>query len=156
MNNDLHKNEVKILIAEDDEGHRLLIKRNLKKAGICNNMLFFEDGQALLDYIDKEGIEDEMNNGNSYLLILDINMPKVNGVEVLARVKKNERLKKIPVIMLTTTDDPREINSCYELGCNSYITKPVEYQEFIEKIRSLGLFITVTEIPNLKMNGEEL
>lgn len=149
------KKEVNILIAEDDEGHRLLIKRNFEKAGICNNMRFFEDGQAILDFIQSKNIESEHPNGESYLLILDINMPKVTGIEVLEYVKSQENLKKIPVIMLTTTDDPREIDSCYALGCNSYITKPVAYEDFIKKIRNLGLFITVTEIPTVNDSGKD-
>jgi CheY-like chemotaxis protein len=149
------KKEVKILIAEDDEGHRLLIKRNFVKAGICNNLQFFEDGQSILDFI-KDTILDSCNSDNeSYLLILDINMPKVSGIEVLEFVKMHEYLKKIPVIMLTTTDDPREVDSCYELGCNSYITKPVVYEDFIKKIRNLGLFITVTEIPKITRDGKD-
>ncbi len=83
----------------------------------------------------------------SILLLLDIKMPKVDGVEVLRQLKADPRTNTIPVIMLTTTDDPRKVRRCYELGCNVYITKPVDYQAFIEAIRRLGLFLQVVQVP---------
>ncbi len=137
---------VTILIAEDDKGHQSLIKRNLKRAGISNPMIFFDDGQMILDYLRSPG---NIKDRESYLLILDISMPKISGVEVLDFVKKDSKLKRIPTIMLTTTDDPREINNCHELGCNNYITKPIEYEDFINKIMNLGLFLTITENPSI-------
>jgi CheY-like chemotaxis protein len=143
-------NAVTILIAEDDKGHQLLIRRNLEKAGICNKMIFFNDGQDILDYLYGKDGNSKIENGEAYMLILDISMPKISGVEVLERVKKDARLKRIPIIMLTTTDDPREINRCHELGCNCYITKPIEYDSFIGKIRSLGLFLMITENPSVQ------
>ncbi|MEZ4813477.1 MAG: response regulator [Caldisericia bacterium] len=137
---------VTILIAEDDKGHQSLIKRNLKRAGISNPMIFFDDGQLILDHLMSPG---NIKDGDSYLLILDISMPKISGVEVLDFVKNDMKLKRIPTIMLTTTDDPREINNCHELGCNNYITKPIEYEDFINKIMNLGLFLTITENPSI-------
>jgi CheY-like chemotaxis protein len=88
------------------------------------------------------------------VLLLDIRMPKVDGIEVLRQVKCDPELKKLPVIMVTTTDDPREIDRCHELGCSNYITKPVEYSQFVETIRRLGLFLLTVEVPTL--NGEIL
>ena len=79
-------------------------------------------------------------------------MPKVDGVEVLRRVKKDKKLKKMPVIMITTTDDPRDVEKCHKLGCSSYITKPIDYGKFVDAIKRLGLFLLVVEIP--KLNGE--
>ena len=81
------------------------------------------------------------------LLLLDINMPRLDGVEVLRRIKADPETAKIPVIMLTTTDDPREVERCYELGCSVYLTKPVEYDGFIEAINRLGLFLQVVKVP---------
>ena len=82
------------------------------------------------------------------LLLLDIKMPRVDGVEVLRQLKSDPQTALVPVIMLTTTDDPREIQRCYELGCSVYITKPVDYQAFVEAINRLGLFLQVVRIPD--------
>ena len=84
--------------------------------------------------------------------MLDIRMPKVDGVEVLRQLKQDPELTKIPVTMITTTDDPREVEECHLLGCSNYITKPVDYNKFVEVIRQLGLFLLVVEVP--KINGE--
>jgi CheY-like chemotaxis protein len=81
------------------------------------------------------------------LLLLDINMPFVDGIEVLRQIKAEELTAKMPVIMLTTTDDPREIQRCYELGCSVYITKPVEYDSFVEAVKRLGLFLQIVTVP---------
>jgi CheY-like chemotaxis protein len=82
-----------------------------------------------------------------YLVLLDIRMPKVDGIEVLRRLKGDEKLRKVPVIMLTTTDDAREVDRCHQLGCNVYIQKPVDYDKFAEAIRRLGLFVTLLVVP---------
>jgi CheY-like chemotaxis protein len=85
-------------------------------------------------------------------MLLDIRMPKVGGVEVLREIKKDAELSKIPVIMLSTTDDPREIEKCHALGCSNYINKPVDYEKFIDSIRKLGFFLKITKIPTI--NGD--
>jgi CheY-like chemotaxis protein len=81
-----------------------------------------------------------------YLLLLDIKMPKMDGIEVLKRMKRDDELKDIPIMMLTTTDDPREIETCYKLGCNIYITKPIDFIQFSEILKRLGLFIQIIKI----------
>ena len=86
------------------------------------------------------------------LLLLDIKMPRVDGIEVLRQLKADPETAMIPVIMLTTTDDPREVKRCYELGCSVYITKPVDYQAFVEAINRLGLFLQVVRIPDCGQN----
>lgn len=141
------KKEVNILIAEDDMGHASLIRKNLKRAGITNEIIHFKDGQEVLDFLFRTGDPPHRETGISYLLLLDIRMPKVDGVEVLKRVKEDKELKKIPVIMITTTDDPREVEKCHEFGCSNYITKPVDYDKFVESIKKLGYFLMVVEIP---------
>ena len=141
-----------IAIAEDDEGHAKLVERNLRRAGVGNELVVFTDGEEALNFFFMKGPGPHRVTGRRYLLLLDIRMPKVDGVEVLAKIKQNEELCKMPVIMLTTTNDPREIERCYRLGCSNYIAKPVEYDKFVEVIKQLGLFIMIVEVP--KLNGE--
>ncbi len=145
--------EIVVLIAEDDEGHAILIKKNLKRAGISNEILHFRDGQEVLDFLFKKGPGPHRQSKVPYLLLLDIRMPKVDGVEVLRLVKQDSELKKLPVTMITTTDDPREVEKCHSLGCSNYITKPIDYENFIEATRKLGLFLSVVQIPVI--NGDE-
>jgi CheY-like chemotaxis protein len=140
-----HK-ELTILIAEDDDGHAELIMSGLKESGICNNMHRFIDGEQTWDFISGKGDDLVYDTNKSYLLLLDINMPKMDGIEVLQRIKSNDELKNLPIIMLTTTDDPREVEKCYALGCNIYITKPVDFLRFAETLKRLGLFIQVVKV----------
>lgn len=135
-----------ILLVEDDLGHAELIQRNLKRSGFENQVVHLTDGQQALDYIYCEGTFATRKPNGPMLLLLDIKMPKVDGVEVLRRLKSDSRTEKIPVIVLTTTDDPREIERCYELGCSVYITKPLDYEAFVEAVRRLGLFLQVVSV----------
>jgi CheY-like chemotaxis protein len=144
--------EVIILIAEDDDGHATLIQRNLKRAGIVNEIIRFKDGQEVLDYLFQKGEGAKRKNGKALLLLLDIRMPKIDGVEVLKRVKADDVLKKMPVMMITTTDDPREVENCHSLGCSNYITKPIDYEKFVDAVRKLGLFLLVVQVPAI--NGK--
>jgi CheY-like chemotaxis protein len=146
------KAEVVILIAEDDDGHATLVKRNLKRSDINNTIIHFHDGQEVLDFLFKRGDGPHRISGESYLLLLDIRMPKVDGLEVLRQIKADPELRKLPVIMITTTDDPREVEHCHQLGCCTYIVKPIKYDKFIDSIKQLGLFLTVVEIP--RINGD--
>jgi CheY-like chemotaxis protein len=136
-----------IVLAEDDDGHASLVQRNLERAGLANGLQRLKDGQEALDYLRAEGDYAGRNTSQPVLLLLDIKMPRVDGVEVLRQIKSDPRTALIPVIMLTTTDDPREIQRCYELGCSVYITKPVDYQGFVEAIKRLGLFLQVVRLP---------
>lgn len=145
-------NEVIILIAEDDEGHAGLIRRNLARAGIANRVIHFKDGQEVVDFLFRNGAGPHRVTGNAYILLLDIRMPKLDGIEVLRMIKADMELKKIPVVMITTTDDPREVEHCHVLGCSNYITKPVEYESFVNAIRQLGLFLLVVQVP--RINGD--
>lgn len=138
--------ELTILIAEDDDGHADLIMEGLKESGICNQMIRFIDGKETWDFISGKGKSMVFDKNKSYLLLLDINMPKMNGIEVLEKIKGNDDLKNLPVLMLTTTDDPREVEKCYALGCNIYVTKPVDFLKFAETLKRLGLFIQVVKI----------
>ncbi|MFO0841997.1 MAG: response regulator [Gemmataceae bacterium] len=137
-----------IVLAEDDDGHATLVQRNLERSGLLNGFTRLRDGQETLDYFQGKGAYAGQTPPDPALLLLDINMPRVGGIEVLRQVRSDPRLAKLPVIMLTTTDDPREIDRCYELGCNVYVTKPVDYQAFVEAVKRLGLFLQVVAVPH--------
>ncbi|HTN77095.1 MAG TPA: response regulator [Pirellulaceae bacterium] len=137
---------VTILLAEDDAGHASLIQRNLKRSGFVNEIVHVSDGQEALDYLRLQGKYADRRPDGPLLIVLDINMPRVDGMEVLRMVKSEATTAKIPVIMLTTTDDPREIERSYELGCNVYITKPVAYERFVEALQRVGLFLQVVTV----------
>jgi len=138
--------ELIILIAEDDDGHAELIREGLEESGICNKIIRFSNGEEIWYFLTETGDHLMRDKNKNYLLLLDIHMPKMDGVEVLKKIKSNEELKEIPVMMLTTTDDPREVEACYKIGCNMYITKPVDFFKFAETLRRLGLFIQVVKI----------
>ena len=142
-------NDVVILMAEDDDGHARLVQERFESVGVTNPMVRFRDGQETWDFLSGSG-EQGPESGKSYLLLLDIRMPGMDGVEVLRRVKQDPRLRSMPVIMLTTTDDPKEIETCYELGCNNYLTKPVEFERFAEVVKRLGLFLMIIRVDKLK------
>lgn len=144
--------EVVILVADDDDGHAGLICKNLARAGITNEIIRFKDGQETVDFLFRRGEGPHRESGVPYILLLDIRMPKLDGTDVLKAVKGDQELKKIPVIMITTTDDPREVTLCHSLGCSSYVTKPVAYEAFVNAIRQMGLFLTIVEVP--KVNGD--
>src|SRR6478609_8122591 len=145
-------NEVVVLIAEDDDGHARLIEKNLSRAGLHNPIERFSNGQQILDFLMSQGPGRHRSPEASYLLLLDIRMPQVDGVEVLRHVKEHPELRKMPVIMLTTTDDPREVERCHALGCSTYIVKPVLYEKFAEAINRMGLFVSLVQVPQLGPN----
>lgn len=133
-----------ILIAEDDDGHAELIIEGLRDSGVMNEIIRFSNGKEAWEFLSDKKVNTKEKT--SYLLLLDINMPKMDGIEVLSRIKSNPDLQHIIVIMLTTTDDPREVAKCYELGCNVYVTKPIDFIKFTETLKQLGLFIQIIKI----------
>jgi CheY-like chemotaxis protein len=140
-------NPVTIIMVEDDEGHARLIERNIRRSGVNNEIIAFSNGTEALDYLfgaDGSGLK---HKGKALLILLDLNLPDMTGIDILRRVKENRYLKSAPVVILTTTDDSQEIKRCYELGCNVYITKPVNYDSFANAIRQLGLFFSVIQVP---------
>ncbi len=132
-----------ILIAEDDAGHFQLIKKNLWLACVNNDILQFKDGQQILDFLFRTGDGIDMDATRQYIVLLDVRMPKVDGLDVLRRIKDDERLRQIPVIMLTTTSEESMIKQCYELGCSYYMVKPVDYHRFMEAVQNLGKFLSL-------------
>jgi CheY-like chemotaxis protein len=161
-----HGETVSIVLIEDDDGHATLVERNLRRAGISNSFIRLRDGQQALDYFFGPAPADGAGDAGArcattgaanphppldaltnFVVLLDLKMPRVDGIEVLRRLKASPKTAVVPVIVLTTTDDPREIARCYELGCNVYICKPVEYDAFIEAVRRLGFFLQVVKLP---------
>jgi len=138
---------VTIIMVEDDEGHARLIERNIRRSGVNNEIVPFTDGTSALKYLLGEDGSGLTHKGQALLVLLDLNLPDMTGIEILRRVKDNQYLKTTPVVVLTTTDDAQEIKRCYELGCNVYITKPVNYESFANAIRQLGLFFSVIQVP---------
>lgn len=144
---------VTVLLAEDDPGHATLVTRNLERTELINDIQVFEDGERALDFLFRRGPLPHRDPHQPYVLLLDIRMPRVDGIEVLRRLKADDELKKMPVIMLTTTDNPQEIDQCYSLGCSYYITKPIEYQSFMNVITQIGHFLQIVQVPPL--NGKK-
>ena len=132
-----------ILIAEDDAGHFQLIKKNLWMTCVDNDILQFKNGQEILDFLLKTNGETDPEKLKKYILLLDIRLPQVDGVEVLMKIKADDRLRKIPVIMLTTTSETDMIKQCYNLECSYYIVKPIDYHGFMEAVQSLGEFLSL-------------
>jgi CheY-like chemotaxis protein len=132
---------VTIILIEDDPGHARLIEKNIRRAGVNNEIVHFENGTASLAHLTSMGKAPT-------LVLLDLNLPDMSGTQILERLKSNNETKYVPVIVLTTTDDKAEIQKCYDLGCNVYITKPVDYEAFATAIRQLGLFLSVMKVPD--------
>ena len=143
----MNASPVTFLLIEDDPGHARLIEKNVRRAGVHNPILPFTDGTSALAYLFATDAAGRRTVPGSLLLLLDLNLPDMSGLDILAQVKADERLRRAPVIVLTTTDDKAEIQRCYELGCNVYVTKPVEYEGFAAAIRQLGLFLAVMQVP---------
>lgn len=142
---------VNIVMIEDDAGHARLIEKNIRRAGISDPVHHFLDGTSGLEFLLND-LHGPSRNGPA-LVLLDLNLPDMSGIDILARIKGTEALKRTPVVVLTTTDDKVEIQRCYDLGCNVYITKPVNYENFADAVRQLGLFLSVIQIPDVGDEG---
>ncbi len=138
---------VGIVMIEDDEGHARLIERNIRRAGVNNELTAFTNGTEALAYLLGPDGSGEVSAGKQLLVLLDLNLPDMTGISILEKIKSNQHTRRSPVIVLTTTDDAREIQRCYDLGANVYITKPVDYENFANAIRQLGLFFAVMQVP---------
>ncbi|NAZ37049.1 response regulator [Rubellimicrobium sp. CFH 75288] len=136
-----------IVMIEDDAGHARLIERNIRRAGVRNDIVAFQNGTDALAYLLGADGSGEASAKRHMLILLDLNLPDMTGIEVLERIKGNPHTRRAPVVVLTTTDDSREVQRCYDLGCNVYITKPVDYEGFANAIRQLGLFFSVITVP---------
>ncbi len=136
-----------IVMIEDDEGHARLIEKNIRRAGVNNEIVPFTTGAEALIYLLGRDGSGKVSAGRQLLVLLDLNLPDMTGIDILKKLKDNEHTRRSPVVVLTTTDDSREIQRCYDLGANVYITKPVDYDGFSNAIRQLGLFFAVMQVP---------
>jgi two-component system response regulator len=132
--------EFEILIVEDDPNDAELITRALKKHNLANKLVLLKDGAEALDFLFGEGSFAQMDDGKPRVILLDLKLPKVNGIEVLRRIKSEERTKKIPVVILTSSREDRDLKDAYDLGVNSYVTKPIQFDEFAKVVSELGMY----------------
>ena len=135
-----HGKSVVILMADDDPDDRLLTREALEEAGLTNKLYFVENGELLLDYLFQRGAYNAENAPRPGLILLDLNMPLMDGREALEEIKSHAILRKIPVVVLTTSKAEEDILLSYELGVSGYITKPVQFGAFIEVMRTLGRY----------------
>jgi CheY-like chemotaxis protein len=143
-----NRKALNVLIAEDDDGHAFLIEEGLRRAGVEVPILRFSDGAEILDFLHGRTEEPSFAASHPYLLLLDIRMPKVGGLEVLRQIKSDPQLHNLPVTILTTTEDPREVERCHHLQCNNYIQKPTSWEEFSGVMEKLGHFVSLLQVPN--------
>ena len=139
---------VTILLVEDDKGHARLIEKNLQRVGIHNPIIHLDDGQKALDFLFCRAEYKDKALPTPLIVLLDLNMPILDGYQVIKQMKANPLTHRIPVIVLTTTGNAGEVQFCYELGCNVFIKKPIEYHGFCEAIRKLGMFLDIVMVPN--------
>jgi CheY-like chemotaxis protein len=143
---------VTVVLVEDDPGHALLIEKSLRRAGIVNPIVTLVDGGAAVEYLFGQGKEAGNSLNRPLLVLLDLNLPVLDGYQVLERLKSDKRTRHIPVVILTSTDTPEEIARCYKLGCNVYVIKPVEEGRFSDAIWKLGMFLSIVKVPEAVEN----
>lgn len=148
------KKDTLILLAEDDPGHAALARMSLRRVGIHNRVIQLEDGQKTLDFLFGRGEGASRDPEADYLLLLDLRMPKVDGISILRQIKRDEQLRTLPVVVLSTTDNPEEIQACYNLHCSHYIVKPAGYGEFVEAMRQLEPFLESPQVTATTGQGE--
>jgi two-component system response regulator len=130
-----------IILVEDNVSDADLIKRALAKSNVANKIIHLKDGQEALDYLFSEAQWKGIKTSNaSKLILLDLKMPKISGLEVLKKIKSNEETRKIPVVVLTSSKEDPDIQECYKLGVNSYVVKPLGFDEFSKTVSQLGLY----------------
>lgn len=133
--------EIEVILVEDNPDDAALTIRALKKQNLANKLIHLKDGEEALEFIFGNGAgESRMMRNSPRVILLDLKMPKVNGIEVLERLKSNMDTKSIPVVVLTSSAEDPDIKRCYELGANSYIVKPVEFDNFAKTVADLGLY----------------
>lgn len=140
--------EIEVLLVEDNASDAEMTIRTLKKNNLGNKLLHLKDGAEALDFIFAEGeYSGRQVESIPKVILLDLKMPKVSGIEVLRRIKTDERTRKIPVVVLTSSKEDPDIQECYALGVNSYVVKPVDFNEFQKAISELGLFWLIINQP---------
>ena len=142
------KNEVEILLVEDNPNDVELTTRALRKHNLANKLHVAKDGAEALDYLF--GADGTLKHEKPRVILLDLKLPKVDGIEVLRRIKSDERTKTIPVVVLTSSNQERDLKECYNLGVNSYITKPVEFESFLAAVSELGFYWLLLNQPPVR------
>lgn len=146
----MDNNEIEVLLVEDNIYDAEMTIRGLKKVNLANKLIHVKDGAEALDFIFARGDFADRNIENKpKLVLLDIKMPKVDGIEVLRQIKSNDITKMVPVVMMTSSKEERDIISSYNLGVNSYVVKPVDFKNFVEAVGELGLYWLITNQPIL-------
>jgi CheY-like chemotaxis protein len=141
--------DIVILVVQDDDGHFRLTETNLRRAGMWNEIIRFRDGQELLSFLLGSGPGPKRRPQTKYLLMLDLRLPNVDGVEVLKQIKQNEQLRRLPVVILTMMDDAEQVALCYSLGCSIFVTEPVDYDSFVDAVQRLGSFLSAVSVPQI-------
>jgi CheY-like chemotaxis protein len=136
-----------ILFAEDDDGHATLVRRNLARSAVPVDPVHVHDGQELLDYLRRRNGGSHRQPHDALLILLDLNMPRLGGLEVLDALKNDPSLAHIPVFVLTTTDNPAELERCYARGAAACLVKPVDYGAFSDMVRRFADFLTTARLP---------
>ena len=137
----------RILLAEDDPRDVELTVSALGEYNLANDVVVARDGEEALDYLFRRGRFASRPEGNPVVLLLDLKMPKVDGLEVLRQLRADERMRAIPVVALTSSREPRDLEACYRLGVNAFVVKPVRFGEFVEAVRRVGAFWAVLNEP---------
>lgn len=137
-----------ILMIEDDPGHAYLMQKNLRRAGLLGNIKTISNGLDAQNFLFESNLSAETGDAPLSLVLLDLNLPGLDGFQILKKMRNHPKTKLVPVFVISTTDDPKEVHACYNLGCNAYLTKPVDYTQFSDAIQKLGMFIKLLQIPN--------
>ena len=149
MTNATCKNPITILMADDDQDDCLLVSKAFKASRLCNDLRFVKDGEELMDYLHQRGkYADKALSPRPGLILLDLNMPKKDGREALREIKRDPDLRAIPIVVLTTSKEEEDVLRSYDLGANSYVTKPVTFQGLVDVVKSLGTYwFEIVELP---------
>jgi CheY-like chemotaxis protein len=143
----MHVKMKRILLVEDDPNDVELTLTALKEFNLANEVVVVGDGAEALDFLFKRGAFSERANGNPAVILLDLKLPKISGIEVLKQIRESENLKMIPVVILTSSREEKDLNEGYSLGTNAYVVKPLEFQQFLEAIKQLGAFWALINEP---------
>ncbi len=146
----MSKNEIEIVLVEDNPSDAELITRSLRKHHLANKIVLLKDGAEALAFLLPQSGSTEGGSGSSRVVLLDIKLPKVDGIEVLRRLKSDQRTKEVPVVILTSSSEDRDIKEAYDLGVNSFVTKPIKFEEFAKVVAELGVYWLMVNVPPVR------